>query len=118
MFSSPALFITLILLILLALLQLFMAIVNRFLFSPLIISLVVLLLVFVTKTFVQSTIIIPFLNLLLGFALGTFVIMIFVAGKSIKIMQEKFVALIDFQLINFIFGWVFLIFSILMINNK
>jgi len=71
-----------------------------------------------TKTFVQSTIIIPFLNLLLGFALGTFVIMVFVASKSVKVMQKKFIALIDFQLINFIFGWVFLIFSILMINSK
>ena len=118
MFSSPVLFIALILIVLLSLAQLFMAFLNRFLLLPLLVSLLVLAMVFITKTFVQSTVVIPFLNLFLGFALGTLIIMMFVAGKSVKIMQQKFVALIDFQLINFIFAWVFLIFSILLINNK
>ena len=79
---------------------------------------VILLIVFITQTFVQSTIIIPFVNLLIGFSVGTLVIMLYVAGKSVKFMQQKFVALIDFQLINFVFAWVFLIFSIIYTNAK
>lgn len=118
MFSSPTLIVTLILIVVLGLVQLFMAFFNKFLFLPLMLSLIVLALIFVTSTFVQSTIIIPFLNLLIGFSVGTLVIMLFIAGKSVKVMQDKFVALIDFQLINFIFAWIFLIFSMLLINSK
>src|SRR3989344_2453694 len=100
MFSSPALIVTLALIIILVLIQLLMAFFNKFLFLPFTISLLVLAVVFITNTFVQGTIVIPFLNLLIGFSLGTLVIMLYVAGKSVKIMQQKFVALIDFQLIN------------------
>ena len=118
MFTSPILISVLVLIIILLLVQVFMAIFNKFLFLPLLISIVVLLLVFITNTFVQSTIVIPFLNLLIGFSLGTMIIMVYVANKSVKKMQEKFVALIDFQLINFVFAWVFLILSVLFINIK
>ena len=117
MFNSPIIILVLSLIVIFSLVQLIMAFVNKFLFLPLIVSLVVLGLVFLTKTFVTSTIIIPFLNLLIGFSIGILIIMIYISGKSVKTMQEKFVALIDFQLINFAFAWVFLIFSVLIINK-
>ncbi len=118
MFNSPAIIISLVLIVILVIIQLIMLFYNKFLFFPFIISLIVLLIVFLTQTFVQSTIIIPFVNLLVGFLIGTLVIMMFVAGKSVRIMQQKFVALIDFQLINFVFAWIFLIFSMVYINSK
>ena len=118
MFSSPAIVISLVLIVILSIIQIVMLLYNRFLFLPFIINLIILLIVFITQTFVQSTIIIPFVNLLIGFSVGTLVIMLYVAGKSVKVMQQKFVALIDFQLINFVFAWVFLIFSIIYTNAK
>ena len=116
--NSPVIIICLTLIVILSIIQIVMLFFNRFLFLPFIINLLILLIVFITQTLVQSTIIIPFVNLLLGFSLGTLLIMLYVAGKSVKIMQQKFVALIDFQLINFVFSWVFLIFSIVYINSK
>jgi len=117
MFNDPAQLILVVILLILFLIQVYLAIKNISLFPILVVNLGVFVAIYLTGIYTLSTAIIPFFLLILDFGLGVLFIATVTAKKSVRVMQTDFTYLLNFLIYSFIFSWVLLMFAVLLSNS-